>query len=202
MGAVFWAGVPPRRHALRRYDGTCRDRSVANPAEIFRDKRAWLYLCCAVSCICASERHRRLAAFTTRPCTTWQAARPAYAHPVFLGALVVRMLRRWCIAYAGGRLSLSPAFYPGRRVLRFAADAVFGCSSVQRVLFGAAGGALHAGCGNSGYGDPLLRDVPYSDGFGLIHHRAGRIPVSADRAHSAGAAHRAGKATASPCGGA
>lgn len=197
LGAVFWT-VSRRATPHTPYaDMTAlRDRSVANPAEIFRDKRAWLYLLCCFLYLCFQNG-----------IAVWLPNYYKTVHHMAGGAANAMLTlfswahwwsvcsRRWCISVCRCGLSICLPVFVGRRVCGFAADAVPGRPAGAS---GAAGAA--AGRGGPGPGDPLLRDVPHSDGFGLIHHRAGRISVSTDRAHGAGAAHRAGRLRHPPVG--
>ena len=94
LGAVFWA-VSRRATPHTPYaDMTAlRDRSVANPAEIFRDKRAWLYLLCCFLYLCFQNG---IAVWLPNYYKTVHHMAGGAANAMltlfFLGALVVRML--------------------------------------------------------------------------------------------------------------
>ncbi len=94
LGAVFWA-VSRRATPYTPYaDMTAlRDRSVANPAEIFRDKRAWLYLLCCFLYLCFQNG---IAVWLPNYYKTVHHMAGGAANAMltlfFLGALVVRML--------------------------------------------------------------------------------------------------------------
>ena len=94
LGAVFWA-VSRRATPHTPYaDMTAlRDRSVANPAEIFRDKRAWLYLLCCFLYLCFQNG---IAVWLPNYYKTVHHMAGSAANAMltlfFLGALVVRML--------------------------------------------------------------------------------------------------------------
>ena len=94
LGAVFWT-VSRRATPHTPYaDMTAlRDRSVANPAEIFRDKRAWLYLLCCFLYLCFQNG---IAVWLPNYYKTVHHMAGGAANAMltlfFLGALVVRML--------------------------------------------------------------------------------------------------------------
>lgn len=94
LGAVFWT-VSRRATPHTPYaDMTAlRDRSVANPAEIFRDKRAWLYLLCCFLYLCFQNG---IAVWLPNYYKTVHHMAGGVANAMltlfFLGALVVRML--------------------------------------------------------------------------------------------------------------
>ena len=94
LGAVFWE-VSRRATPHTPYaDMTAlRDRSVANPAEIFRDKRAWLYLLCCFLYLCFQNG---IAVWLPNYYKTVHHMAGGAANAMltlfFLGALVVRML--------------------------------------------------------------------------------------------------------------
>lgn len=94
LGAVFWT-VSRRATPHTPYaDMTAlRDRSVANPAEIFRDKRAWLYLLCCFLYLCFQNG---IAVWLPNYYKTVHRMAGGAANAMltlfFLGALVVRML--------------------------------------------------------------------------------------------------------------
>lgn len=94
LGAVFWT-VSRRATPHTPYaDMTAlRDRSVANPTEIFRDKRAWLYLLCCFLYLCFQNG---IAVWLPNYYKTVHHMAGGAANAMltlfFLGALVVRML--------------------------------------------------------------------------------------------------------------
>lgn len=114
LGAVFWA-VSRRATPHTPYaDMTAlRDRSVANPAEIFRDKRAWLYLLCCFLYLCFQNG-----------IAVWLPNYYKTVHHMAGGAANAMLTlfswahwwsvcsHRWCISVCRCGLSIcSPAFY-------------------------------------------------------------------------------------------
>lgn len=94
LGVVFWAvsrcATPYTPYADM---ATLRNRSVANPAEIFRDRRAWLYLLCCFLYLCFQNG---IAVWLPNYYKTVHHMAAGDANAMltlfFLGALLIRML--------------------------------------------------------------------------------------------------------------